>query len=50
MKAKDNTKTLSQLIDEHYIIKGTPKMNKFGKSYETIKSGVLNHEARLEKV
>jgi len=31
MKAKSNTKTLDQLIDEQYGKKGTPKRDKFEK-------------------
>lgn len=49
MKAKSNTKTLSQLIEEQYGKKGTPKRDKFDKGYETFKLGALIHEARLEK-
>ena len=39
MKAKSNTKTLAQLIDEQYGKKGTPKRDKFDKGYETFKLG-----------
>ncbi len=49
MKAKNNTKTLAQLIDEQYGKKGTPKRDKFDKGYETFKLGTMIHEARLEK-
>ncbi len=49
MKAKSNTKTLSQLIEEQYGKKGTPKRDKFDKGYENFKLGALIHEARLEK-
>ncbi|MDZ4807813.1 MAG: helix-turn-helix transcriptional regulator [Bacteroidota bacterium] len=49
MKAKSNTKTLDQLIDEQYGKKGTPKRDKFEKGYETFKLGAMIHEARLEK-
>ena len=49
MKAKSNTKTLAQLIDEQYGKKGTPKRDKFDKGYETFKLGAIIHEARLEK-
>jgi len=49
MKAKSNTKTLDQLIDEQYGKKGTPKRDKFEKGYKTFKLGAMIHEARLEK-
>jgi len=49
MKAKSNTKTLDQLIDEQYGKKGTPKRYKFEKGYKTFKLGAMIHEARLEK-
>ena len=35
MKAKSNTKTLAQLIDEQHGKKGTPKRDKFDKGYES---------------
>jgi len=49
MKAKSNTKTLAQLIDEQYGKKGSPKRDKFDKGYETFKLGSMIHDARLEK-
>lgn len=49
MKTKSNTKTLDQLIEEQYGIKGTLKRDKFDKGYETFKLGAMIHEARLEK-
>ena len=49
MKAKNNTKTLAQLIDEQYGKKGTAKRDKFDKGYETFKLGAMIHDARLEK-
>jgi ribosome-binding protein aMBF1 (putative translation factor) len=49
MKAKTNTKTLTQLIDEQYGKKGTPKRDKFDKGFETFKLGAMIHDARLEK-
>lgn len=49
MKAKSNTKTLTQMIGEQYGKKGTSKRNKFDKGYETFKLGAMIHEARLEK-
>lgn len=49
MKAKNNTKTLAQLIDEQFGEKGTAKRNKFEKGYQTFKLGAMIHEARLEK-
>ncbi len=49
MKAKNNTKTLDQLIDEQYGKKGTAKRDKFEKGYETFKLGAMIHDARLEK-
>jgi ribosome-binding protein aMBF1 (putative translation factor) len=49
MKAKSNTKTLTQLIEEQYGKKGTPKRDKFDKGYETFKLGAMIHDARLEK-
>ena len=49
MKAKSNTKTLTQLIDQQYGKKGTPKREKFDKGYGPFKLGAMIHEARLEK-
>ena len=49
MKAKSNTKTLAQLVDEQYGEKGTTKRDKFDKGYVTFKLGAMIHEARLEK-
>ncbi len=49
MKAKNNTKTLAQLVDEQYGKKGTPKRDKFDKGYQSFKLGALLLEARLEK-
>lgn len=49
MKAKNNIKTLAQLIDEQYGKKGTPKRDKFERGYETFKLGAMIHGARLEK-
>jgi ribosome-binding protein aMBF1 (putative translation factor) len=49
MKIKSNTKTLSQLIEEQYGKKGTPKRDKFDKGYESFKLGAIIHEARLER-
>ena len=49
MKTKSNTKALSQLIDEQYGKKGTPKRDKFEKGYQNFKLGAMIHEARIEK-
>ncbi|MEO6722555.1 MAG: helix-turn-helix transcriptional regulator [Ferruginibacter sp.] len=49
MKTKNNTKTLSQLVNEQYGKKGTPKRDAFDKGYETFKLGAMIHEARIEK-
>jgi HTH-type transcriptional regulator / antitoxin HipB len=49
MKAKNNTKTLAQVIDEQYGKKGTAKRNQFDKGYETFKLGAMIHEARVHK-
>ena len=49
MKTKNNTKALSQLIDEQYGKKGTPKRDKFEKGYQNFKLGAMIHEARIEK-
>ncbi len=49
MKAKSNTKTLSQLVEYHYGEKGTAKRDKFEKGYENFKLGAMIHEARIEK-
>jgi hypothetical protein len=49
MRAKSNTKTLTQLIDEQYGKKGTPKRDKFDKDYEIFKFEVMIHDARLGK-
>jgi HTH-type transcriptional regulator / antitoxin HipB len=49
MKAKNNIKTISQLVEEQYGKKGTPKRTAFDKGYESFKLGAMLHEARLEK-
>ena len=49
MKVKSNTKTLTQLIEEQYGKKGTPKRDKFDKGYESFKLGAMIHDARLER-
>jgi HTH-type transcriptional regulator/antitoxin HipB len=49
MKAKNNTKTLAQLIDEEFGKTGTAKRSEFDKGYQTFKLGAMIHEARLEK-
>ena len=49
MKTKNNTKTLSEFIDEEYGVKGTPKRDKFEEGYQAFKLGEMLHEARLEK-
>jgi ribosome-binding protein aMBF1 (putative translation factor) len=49
MKTKNRTKALSQLIDEQFGKKGTPRRTRFDKGYQTFKVGAMIHEARLEK-
>ena len=49
MKAENNIKTLSQLVEAQYGKKGTPKRDTFEKGYTTFKLGAMIHEARLEK-
>jgi HTH-type transcriptional regulator / antitoxin HipB len=49
MKAKNNTKTLDQFVEEQYGKRGTKKREKFEKGYENFKIGVLIQQARLEK-
>ncbi len=49
MSTKNDTKTLSQIIDEQYGERGTPTRDKFDKGYESFKLGAMIHEARLEK-
>ena len=49
MKVKSKTKTLTQLIEEQYGKKGTPKRDKFDKGYESFKLGAMIHDARLER-
>ena len=49
MKTKNNTKNLTQLVDEQYGKKGTAKRDKFDKGYQSFKLGAMIHEARLEK-
>ena len=49
MKAKDNSKTLTQLVEQQYGKKGTKKRNKFEKGYESFKLGAMILDARLEK-
>lgn len=48
-KIKNNTKSLTLLIEEEYGKKGSTKRNKFDKGYESFKLGTLIQEARLEK-
>ena len=49
MKTQNNTKTLTQLIDEQYGKKGTAKRDKFDKGYVSFKLGAMIHDARIEK-
>lgn len=49
MKTKNNIKTISQLVEEQYGKKGTPKRDKFDKGFEVFKLGELIHGARIEK-
>ena len=49
MKTENNTKTLTQLIDEQYGKKGTAKRDKFDKGYVSFKLGAMIHDARIEK-
>jgi HTH-type transcriptional regulator / antitoxin HipB len=49
MKTKNNIKTLTQLIDEQYGEKGTPKREVFEKGFQAFKLGAMIHDARLEK-
>ncbi|MEN9549963.1 MAG: hypothetical protein RIR12_2554 [Bacteroidota bacterium] len=49
MKTKNNTKSLTKLVDEHYGKKGTTKRIAFDKGYESFKVGAMIQEARLEK-
>jgi len=48
MKTINNTKPLSQLIDEQYGPKGTLKRDKFDKGYQNFKLGAMIQEARLQ--
>ena len=48
MKTKNNTKNLSQLIDEQYGPKGSLKRDKFDKGYQNFKLGAMIQEARLQ--
>jgi HTH-type transcriptional regulator/antitoxin HipB len=49
MKTKNNIKTLTQLIDEQYGEKGTPRREEFEKGFQAFKLGAMIHDARLEK-
>lgn len=49
MKTKNNIKTLTQLIDEQYGEKGTPKREEFEKGFQAFKLGAMIHDARLKK-
>ena len=49
MKTENNTKTLTQLIDEQYGKKGSAKRDKFDKGYVSFKLGAMIHDARIEK-
>ena len=49
MKTKNKIKTLTQLIDEQYGEKGTPKREEFEKGFQAFKLGAMIHDARLEK-
>lgn len=49
MKAKNNTKTLAQIVDEQYGKKGTSKRDTFEKGYQSFKLGAMILEARLER-
>jgi HTH-type transcriptional regulator/antitoxin HipB len=49
MKTNNNIKTLTQLIDEQYGVKDTPKREEFEKGFQAFKLGSMIHDARLEK-
>lgn len=49
MKIKNNSKTLSQIVEKQYGKKGTKKRDKFEKGYESFKLGAMILDARLEK-
>ena len=49
MKTKNNSKTLTQLVEQQYGKKGTKKRDKFEKGYESFKLGAMILDARLEK-
>jgi ribosome-binding protein aMBF1 (putative translation factor) len=49
MKTKNNSKTLTQLVDQQYGKKGTKKRDKFEKGYQNFKLGAMILDARLEK-
>jgi ribosome-binding protein aMBF1 (putative translation factor) len=49
MKTTNNTKTLSQLIDEQYGEKGTQSRTDFENGFQAFKLGHMIQEARIEK-
>ncbi len=49
MTGKNNTKTLTQLIDEQYGVKGTPKRDEFEAGFQAFKLGAMIQEARIKK-
>jgi len=49
MKKQNNIKTFSQLLDNKYGPKGTPKRDKWEQEFESFKIGVLIEQARKDK-
>ncbi|MBN8585434.1 MAG: helix-turn-helix transcriptional regulator [Ignavibacteria bacterium] len=49
MKQKNKLKSLDQHIEEQYGKRGTAKRDKFEKSYESFRLGIILQQARLKK-
>lgn len=49
MSKKNNLRPITQLIDEQYGKKGTPKRDTFERGFEAFKIGFLLQQARLKK-
>ncbi len=49
MKTKNSIKSLAQVIDEHFGVRGTSQRDSFEEGYKDFKMGAMIHEARLQK-
>jgi HTH-type transcriptional regulator/antitoxin HipB len=49
MPTRNNTKSITQLVDEQYGEKGTAKREEFEAGYQAFKLGAMIYDARIKK-